>query len=104
MTKRTINRKNPDRKVVRQTRPLAPRPMPSVGQIKSLTEREEQVFGLIGEGHTNEQIADHMILSVRTVEHNVTRCHLKLGTTTRTQLAVAASRYGLSRRAVLGGG
>lgn len=102
--RRRINRARSGRKVARLTKPIDPLPMPSVEDVKSLTERETQVFGLIGEGHTNEAIAQHMVLAVHSIEHNVTRIHFKLGTQTRTQLAVAACRFGLARRAAMGSG
>lgn len=43
-----------------------------------LSNREIQVFQLIGEGHSNQEIADTLMLSVKTVESHIERIKDKL--------------------------
>lgn len=57
-----------------------------------LTRREHEVAALIAEGHTNAQIADHLVISTRTVDHHVAVILAKFGVSNR----VAAGR--LARR------
>lgn len=60
-----------------------------------LSEREMAVGRLLALGHTNAEVADILIVSVRTVE--TYRAHLfrKLGVHTRAELVRAAKRTGL---------
>jgi DNA-binding NarL/FixJ family response regulator len=53
----------------------------------NLTHREREVAELVAEGLTNREIADRLVLSVRTVETHVDRILGKLDLHTRTQLA-----------------
>jgi DNA-binding NarL/FixJ family response regulator len=53
----------------------------------NLTLREREVAALVAEGLTNREIADRLVLSVRTVETHVDRILGKLNLHTRTQLA-----------------
>jgi DNA-binding NarL/FixJ family response regulator len=53
----------------------------------NLTHREREVAALVAEGLTNREIADRLVLSVRTVETHVDRILGKLNLHTRTQLA-----------------
>jgi DNA-binding CsgD family transcriptional regulator len=43
--------------------------------MERLSNREMEVFGLIGEGRGTRQIAEHLRLSIKTVESH--RAHLK---------------------------
>ncbi|HYW90026.1 MAG TPA: LuxR C-terminal-related transcriptional regulator, partial [Chloroflexota bacterium] len=54
----------------------------------SLTAREREVARLVAQGLTNREIAERLVLSVRTVEGHIDRILGKLGFNTRTQLAV----------------
>ena len=47
--------------------------------IESLTDRELQVFQMIGEGMTHQQVADQLMLSVKTIESHVEHIKRKLG-------------------------
>jgi DNA-binding CsgD family transcriptional regulator/tetratricopeptide (TPR) repeat protein len=49
-----------------------------------LTQRQLEVVKLIGEGLTNQQIADSLFLTIRTVETHISHIFAKLGVTTRT--------------------
>jgi DNA-binding NarL/FixJ family response regulator len=53
----------------------------------NLTQREREVAALVADGLTNREIADKLVLSVRTVETHVDRVLGKLNLHTRTQLA-----------------
>ncbi len=53
-----------------------------------LTERELEVAQLVGRALTNQQIADRLFVSVRTVESRVRSALAKLGLTSRTEIAV----------------
>jgi non-specific serine/threonine protein kinase len=61
-----------------------------------LTRRETEVAELIAEGLTNQQIADRLVVALRTAEGHVERILSKLGFTSRSQVAVWAE----ARRAV----
>lgn len=61
----------------------------------ALTEREREIATLAAQGLTNRQIAEHLVLSVRTVETHVSRVLAKLGFNTRGQLTVWAHEEGL---------
>jgi len=51
-----------------------------------LTEREAQLVQLASQGLTNAQIAERLVLSVRTVESHLYRAMQKLGAHTRREL------------------
>jgi DNA-binding NarL/FixJ family response regulator len=57
-----------------------------------LTRRELQVAELVAEALTNQEIADRLQLSVRTVRTHLASIHLKLGVHSRTQVAVWSAR------------
>ena len=60
-----------------------------------LTTREAETVRLIAGGLTNREIANQLVLSVRTVESHVANAMAKLGFTTRAQLAAWAAEHGL---------
>jgi two-component system response regulator NreC len=64
---------------------------PSTGPPGDLTEREVDVLRLIALGHTNNEIAAQLYLSVRTVETHRAHIQQKLGLSTRAELV----RYAL---------
>lgn len=61
-------------------------------QLGALTEREGQIFKLIGEGLTNLEIADRLGLRENTVKHYITPLMQKLGVRNRTEAALLARR------------
>jgi tetratricopeptide (TPR) repeat protein len=63
-----------------------------------LTAREREVATLIAQGKTNRAIAEQLVLSERTIEGHVTNILTKLGSTTRTQIAMWVVEKGLARR------
>lgn len=56
-----------------------------------LSRREREVLTLIAAGRSNEQIAEELVLSVRTVERHVANTYRKLGLSGRTARAAATS-------------
>ncbi len=68
----------------------------SIGQnlIEPLSERETEVVRLLGQGFTNKDIAQTLILSVRTVEAHLRNIYGKLGVRSRTEAALWAVRHG----------
>jgi DNA-binding CsgD family transcriptional regulator len=64
---------------------------PSTGW-EALTESELRVAGLVAEGLTYREIGERMFLSRRTVEGHVGRIFVKLGLSSRRELAVEAAR------------
>ena len=61
-----------------------------------LTEREVEVLKLVARGHTNQEIADRMAISQRTVGSHVSNILDKLHLANRTQVALYALREGLA--------
>jgi len=83
------------RRVVREfaTRPSRARnPHP---QLDTLTDREKEVVGLVGEGLSNEGIAERLVVSPATARTHVSRAMVKLGARDRAQLVVFAYQSGL---------
>jgi DNA-binding CsgD family transcriptional regulator len=60
-----------------------------------LTPREQEVLGLLAQRLTDEQIADRLVLSVRTVHHHVSSVLTKLGVSSRHEAAQEARDRGL---------
>jgi len=63
--------------------------------VEALTAREEEVLRLLAEGYTNQEIADQLVISVKTVETH--RAHIlgKLGLRRRAELVHYARTHGL---------
>jgi NarL family two-component system response regulator LiaR len=59
---------------------------------ETLTSREMQVLQLIADGHTNQEIADKLFITVKTVKTHITNLLSKLGLDDRTQAAIYAHR------------
>jgi DNA-binding NarL/FixJ family response regulator len=75
------------------TRPwqgLAPHP-----GIRTLTDREREVVGLVAEGLTNDEIAERLVVSPATARTHVSRAMVKLNARDRAQLVVFAYQSGL---------
>jgi DNA-binding NarL/FixJ family response regulator len=65
---------------------------------QSLTERELEVLGCLGEGLSNAQIAGRLYLSEATVKGYVSRTLDKLGCANRTQAGLLAHDAGIVKR------
>jgi DNA-binding NarL/FixJ family response regulator len=71
----------------------AVRPHPRLG---TLTEREREILGLVGEGLSNDEIAERLFISPATARTHVGRAMTKLGARDRAQLVVFAYQSGLT--------
>jgi DNA-binding NarL/FixJ family response regulator len=83
---------------------LAPRLPPSLqeptrhavlGDLEALSPREREVFDLAVRGYSNEGIASHLAISVKTVETHRARINSKLGVHSAAELIRFAARRGL---------
>jgi two-component system, NarL family, response regulator NreC len=63
-----------------------------------LTPREVEVLGLLALGYMNPEIAEQLVLSVRTVETHRSNIQRKTGLTTRAELIAYALEHGLTER------
>lgn len=61
----------------------------------SLTEREMEVLRLIAQGMSNQELADHLCIGIKTVKFHVTNILAKLEVEDRTQAAIYAFKHGL---------
>lgn len=64
-------------------------------ELQCLTLREIEVLTLVAEGYTSQEIAEHLILSIKTVQVHRTHITEKLGLHTTAHLVRFALRYGL---------
>ena len=71
------------------------RDSPAGGQPRPLSPREAQVLRLLAQGHTNQEAADHLAVSVKTLETHRKRLSDKLGLKSRAQLFRFAVEVGL---------
>jgi DNA-binding CsgD family transcriptional regulator len=74
------------------TAPAKPSPMYPAG----LTTREVEVLRLVARGQTNEQVAEQLVISPRTVNSHLTSIYSKIGVESRT----AAARYAVDHHMV----
>ena len=61
-----------------------------------LTEREAEILGLVALGHTNQEIAERLFLSSRTIEAHRTHIQQKLNFASRAELVRYAIDHGLT--------
>jgi DNA-binding NarL/FixJ family response regulator len=61
---------------------------------ETLTARERQTLQLVAEGHTNQEIADRLFISARTVETHRASVMKKLGLRTHSDVVLFAVRRG----------
>ena len=88
-------RLHPDiaRKLMEQ---VAQQASPSHGShFEDLTEREREVVNLVAKGHSNQEIANELVISEKTVKTHVSNILGKLQLEDRTQLAIYAIKKGL---------
>jgi NarL family two-component system response regulator LiaR len=65
-------------------------------QTKALTDREIEILEQVALGKTNQEIADVLFVSERTVRTHITNILAKLGLSNRTQAALYALREGIA--------
>ncbi|GAB1819755.1 response regulator [Herbidospora sp. RD11066] len=63
--------------------------------LKELTNREREAVALVAKGLSNDQIADHMVISPLTAKTHVNRAMTKLHARDRAQLVILAYESGL---------
>jgi len=62
-----------------------------------LTERERQILGLLAQNRSNQEIADRLVLSVKTIRNHLSNICTKLQVADRTQAMMRARDAGLGR-------
>ncbi|MGO4495607.1 response regulator [Paenibacillus sp. 2RAB27] len=67
----------------------------NVDTFGSLSEREREVLALIAKGFSNKEIAEQLVISVKTVESHKSNVMEKLGLKTRPELVKYAAKKGL---------
>jgi DNA-binding CsgD family transcriptional regulator len=75
---------------------VRPGTIPAPRTSGRLTEREREVLRLLAEGLSNQQIADRLFLSKRTVEHHVGNILAKVRVASRAEALAYAVRHGVS--------
>jgi DNA-binding NarL/FixJ family response regulator len=73
----------------------ADRPAPDPAPLGELTPREREVLTLVGQGLSNAEIAERLVVSPLTAKTHVARLFMKLGARDRAQLVVTAYETGL---------
>jgi pimeloyl-ACP methyl ester carboxylesterase/DNA-binding CsgD family transcriptional regulator len=66
--------------------------------LGQLTRREQEVLELVAQGLNNDEIAEQLFISQRTVRNHLTNIFCKLDVTRRAQAIVQAREAGLGRR------
>ena len=80
-----------------EVRPFS-RGAPEAGKPRPLSRREGEVLRLLAQGHTNQEAADQLAVSVKTIETHRKRLSDKLGLKSRAQLFRFALERGLLAR------
>jgi DNA-binding NarL/FixJ family response regulator len=63
--------------------------------IDPLTERELEVLLMIAEGHSNQEIAEKLVITLGTVKAHVSTIYRKLDVRSRSQAIIKADRFHL---------
>ena len=71
---------------------------PPAGDPGELSNRELEVLRLIALGHTNTEVAERLLVSIRTVETDRSHVQQKLGLSSRSELVAYALERGLVAR------
>ena len=90
------------RAAARGEAPLSPRAAQALlsarrepSPLAALSEREQEVLGLVAAGLSNKQIAARLGISEKTVKSHLTRVFREIGVFDRTQAALWAQRQGI---------
>ncbi|MEX2104591.1 MAG: response regulator transcription factor [Bacilli bacterium] len=65
------------------------------GTYESLSDREKEILSWIAKGYSNKEIAEHLVISVKTVESHKSNLMEKLSLKTRPELVKLALKKGL---------
>lgn len=84
-----------DRALAHLERPRAESPAEVEAPFGQLSSRERQVLALVARGLTDKQIADRLVVGVRTVNTHVSTMLRKLGVSRRSEAAAWAIDHGL---------
>ena len=68
---------------------------PAPDKLAGLTSREQEVLALVAAGCSNQEIADRLVLSIRTVQRHVENIYTKTGARGRAAASVFATTHGL---------
>ncbi|WP_194923025.1 response regulator [Catenulispora pinisilvae] len=68
------------------------------GLLAAITDREREVLALVGEGLSNPEIAERLVISAATAKTHVARLFAKLEARDRVHLAIIAFETGLAPR------
>lgn len=60
-----------------------------------LSPREQEVVAMLAHGYTNIEVAERLVISVRTAESHRANAMTKLGVHTRAELVAWALRHGI---------
>lgn len=80
----------------RQQNPQAQATPQEASLLSELTEREVEVLRLVASGMTDAQVAEELVLSVRTINSHLRSIYGKLGVNTRTAASRCAVEQGLT--------
>src|SRR5437773_1953572 len=75
----------------------APPPAVAAALFPDLTDREREILALIAQASNNQQIADRLFLSLKTVRNYVSNIYSKLQVADRAQAIVRAREAGFAR-------
>ena len=67
--------------------------VPGNGRTSPLTPREQEVASLVSEGLTNQEIADRLVISIRTAEGHVENILRRLGFRSRSSIATWVAQH-----------
>ncbi|MCJ8203693.1 LuxR C-terminal-related transcriptional regulator [Pseudomonas sp. RGM2987] len=81
--------------LVRWAQSVEPSQAPATSDDTLLSHRELEVLELIAQGHSNQQIAERLFISLHTVKTHSRRIHSKLGVQRRTQAVAKAKVMGM---------
>jgi DNA-binding NarL/FixJ family response regulator len=73
----------------------SPRPSAPPHVLPDLTEREREILGLMAAGRSNEEIAEQLVLRLKTVQNHISNIFTKLAVNTRVQAILRAQAAGL---------
>lgn len=71
-------------------------PQAAAAAHQELTEREMEVLKAVAQGKSNQEIADELVIGIKTVKFHVTNIFAKLNVDDRTQAAIYAYKNGLA--------